>query len=653
LEEPASKAQPEEPTEDSQKEITPAAPPKEEAPEVPTEDLPKEAPPEVLPKKDEPPEAPAKEVLPQVSPEAAPEMPPKPDESPEVPARDLSKEAPPETPPKKEELVEDTAKEMPLEMPPKPDKPSELPAEDLAKEAPPEAPPKKEEPVEAPAKEIPPEMPPKVEKPPEVLAEDLPKEAPPEAPPKEKEELAEAPAKEAPPDAPVEDLPDSNWVPLKAAPQAPQKEELPPEMPPTAVPNDAPEPPMKEVAFERERPKKVALGTPIADPVEEAAEEKPDEKRDKKREKKPKVELKYYTVGKTPEQKTLEEARRLCRLSYHRVTSAPPCYRDHLPSTRPAMEQDLDAWNHVLERKLDFDAKQAIYHKMHYERELKEERLQKQRSVYRGEPTPAKSLPKSFEATTPQQIFSWKPSMNAKLIAAEIMKTCDTMVHNGELTLQELQNELGHGSFTTSSIRFGEFYTWLMSPQTGATKTLRANWKKFDANRDGSISLGELEYAVSEWLGEYGGSRRGSKKLKRPSTGDDASAVPAAPAFASPQPPAEMSAAGSGLAAVRSAASLAIEDDKTNRLSRGGTPDKDANRTINPRSRPISRSTPELPQIKPYSSKSGLAQQFHETSKGRRRRPGMDLRKSTGVDLLKTLRDGIAPSAICAPIGRS
>merc|ERR1712167_439771 len=85
------------------------------------------------------------------------------------------------------------------------------------------------------------------------------------------------------------------------------------------------------------------------------------------------------------------------------------------------------------------------------------------------------------------------------------MGAADTMTHNGLLTIQEIQNELGHGDGSTASIQYGKFYTWLMEPQARSTPksaTYKANWKKFDLDHDGRISLGELEYAVAEWLGE-------------------------------------------------------------------------------------------------------------------------------------------------------
>jgi hypothetical protein len=365
--------------------------------------------------------------------------------------------------------------------------------------------------------------------------------------------------------------------------------------------------------------------------------------------------LKNYLQGtKTAEDKALIEARRICRLSYHRVISPPPCYKEHLPSARPAVELDKQEWVHVLERKVDFDMKQSVYHRMHDEPELREVRKQKQRSLYRGEPCLAKSLPKSFDSPKSAS----KPSSQAKSIAAEIMQTSDTMINNGLLTIQELQNELGHGRRTTGSIRFGSFYTWMMSPQRRSTRTSqgKANWKKFDVDRDGRLTLNELEYAVWEWLGE---DQRIGRGTSRKTTNFDLEACmgatpPSALPLVSPLPPAaSASPAGSGLAAARSAACLAV--DETNRPSRSGSSMQGASspaaspaidRAVAPKGGPHSRSTPDLPQIHTYSAKSAVAQLYG--TRGRRGR-----RMPNGIELLKTLRDGAAPSALCPPIGKS
>lgn len=77
-----------------------------------------------------------------------------------------------------------------------------------------------------------------------------------------------------------------------------------------------------------------------------------------------------------------------------------------------------------------------------------------------------------------------------RTICAEIMAAADGMCRNGRLSILELQRFLGPG--TEGGRRYGPFREWLLSDHA-------KHFRRWDSDQDGSMSLAELQNAVTEF----------------------------------------------------------------------------------------------------------------------------------------------------------
>eukprot|EP00928_Gymnodinium_smaydae_P069774 TRINITY_DN5349_c0_g1_i2.p1 TRINITY_DN5349_c0_g1~~TRINITY_DN5349_c0_g1_i2.p1 ORF type:complete len:1308 (+),score=235.32 TRINITY_DN5349_c0_g1_i2:336-3926(+) len=486
--------------------------------------------------------------------------------------------------------------------------------------------PSEEEPADDSGKELPPDLPPPVAErvssddgPPPIAAKSLPEE---DGPPSiacksmlEEEEPPELEAKFVPADDEPALVEETKSVPEESPPPLPDKSMLSgQELPPIAE---------KEQMDEELEHKSVPVA---ADGTVEGCTKPSNDALPELKQSPSKIDCtaKYLPKSKSVEAKAQLDSKRTVRLVYHRVLSPPPCYKQHMPFQRLPVESDSDAWSHVMERKDEFDAKQRVYHKPHRDEKLAMERKRRQRATYSGTPLDPKTLPQEKSRESAPAV-----SLPTRKMAAQIMNAADTMSRNGRLTITELQNELGQGNHTISSRRFGDFFDWLMAPGQARPRsrtTTRMQFKRFDGNHDGAISLVELELAVAEYLGDpIPGMTSVHKRATTP------------------------------LRQSASAIDLGLtEQEATCNKKDGPSPQK-------------SRSSPLLPPVaSPYSTKVAPKQttttwnktkmpltQVLSSTKPRRPRPGLDFPMPKGYDMLKLLKDGVSPEAICMPIGRT